>query len=30
MTSISYRGYRFPSDIIQRGVWLYLRGGGGT
>jgi putative transposase len=23
--SISYRGYRFPPDIIQRGVWLYLR-----
>jgi transposase-like protein len=25
MTSISYRGYRFPRDIIQHGVWLYLR-----
>jgi putative transposase len=25
MTSISYRGYRFPPDIIQHGVWLYLR-----
>jgi putative transposase len=25
MRSISYRGYRFPPDIIQHGVWLYLR-----
>jgi putative transposase len=25
MRSISYRGCRFPPDIIQHGVWLYLR-----
>jgi transposase-like protein len=25
MRSISYRGSRFPPDIIQHGVWLYLR-----
>jgi transposase-like protein len=25
MTSASYSGYRFPSDIIQRAIWLYLR-----
>src|SRR5947208_650437 len=25
MSRISYRGYRFPSDIIQRAVWLYFR-----
>src|SRR3981081_4005204 len=25
MRSIRYRGYRFPPDIIQHGVWLYLR-----
>ena len=21
----SYSGYRFPSDIVQRAVWMYLR-----
>src|SRR5260370_16749937 len=25
MRSIGYRGYRFPPEIIQRAVWLYLR-----
>src|SRR5258707_1288648 len=25
MRSISYCCYRFPPDIIQHGVWLYLR-----
>ena len=25
MTKISYRGYRFPPEIIQRAVWLYFR-----
>jgi hypothetical protein len=25
MTSPCYSGYRFPSDIIQRAIWLYLR-----
>ena len=25
MTKISYRGHRFPSEIIQYGVWLYFR-----
>src|SRR5256885_2152919 len=25
MSKISYRGYRFPVDIIQRAVWLYFR-----
>ena len=25
MTSLSYSGYRFPRDIIQRAVWMYLR-----
>ena len=25
MTKISYAGYQFPREIIQRGVWLYLR-----
>src|SRR6266446_925709 len=25
MSKISYRGYRFPPDIIQRAVWLYFR-----
>ena len=25
MTSPFYSGYRFPSDIIQRAIWLYLR-----
>jgi DDE domain len=25
MTKISYAGYRFPPEIIQRAVWLYYR-----
>jgi putative transposase len=25
MTKISYDGYRFPSEIIQQAIWLYLR-----
>src|ERR1700747_851934 len=25
MTKISYRGYRFPSEIIQHAIWLYVR-----
>jgi hypothetical protein len=25
MTKISYRGYRFPPEIIQQVIWLYLR-----
>jgi transposase-like protein len=25
MTKISYKGYRFPPEIIQQAVWLYLR-----
>jgi putative transposase len=25
MTKISYSGYRFPPEIIQQAVWLYLR-----
>ncbi len=25
MTPPSYAGYRFPRDIIQRAVWMYLR-----
>ncbi|PNE10032.1 MAG: hypothetical protein CR217_16635 [Beijerinckiaceae bacterium] len=25
MTKISYSGYRFPSEIIQRAIWLYVR-----
>ena len=25
MSRISYRGYRFPPEIIQRAVWLYFR-----
>ena len=25
MTTISYSGYRFPAEIIQRAVWIYLR-----
>src|SRR3954469_19931290 len=25
MTVLSYVGYRFPRDIIQRAVWIYLR-----
>src|SRR5476649_1272519 len=23
--TINYRGYRLPSEVIQHGVWLYLR-----
>ena len=25
MLALSYSGYRFPPDIIERAVWLYLR-----
>ena len=25
MNTISYSGYRFPPEIIQRAIWLYLR-----
>jgi hypothetical protein len=25
MSKISYSGYRFPSEIIQHAIWLYLR-----
>ena len=25
MPPLSYSGYRFPRDIIQRAVWMYLR-----
>ena len=25
MTKISYSGYRFPPEIIQQAIWLYLR-----
>ena len=25
MTKISYLGYRFPPEIIQQAIWLYLR-----
>src|SRR4051812_25832906 len=25
MNAPSYAGYRFPPDIIQRAVWMYLR-----
>ena len=25
MASPDYAGYRFPSDVIQRAVWMYLR-----
>jgi transposase-like protein len=25
MTKISYAGYRFPAEIIQQAIWLYLR-----
>jgi putative transposase len=25
MIKISYSGYRFPPEIIQRAIWLYLR-----
>jgi putative transposase len=24
-TKISYAGYRFPAEIIQQAIWLYLR-----
>ena len=25
MKRISYNGYRFPPEIIERAIWLYLR-----
>jgi putative transposase len=25
MKKISYRGYRFPPEIIQHAIWLYFR-----
>jgi hypothetical protein len=25
MTKISYSGYRFPTEIIQQAIWLYVR-----
>jgi putative transposase len=25
MNKISYKGYRFPAEIIQQAIWLYLR-----
>src|SRR4051795_8942008 len=25
MSPLSYAGYRFPPEIIQRAVWMYLR-----
>ena len=25
MKKISYKGYRFPPEIIQPAIWLYLR-----
>ena len=25
MIKISYSGYRFPSEIIQHAIWLYIR-----
>src|SRR3977135_733752 len=25
MKKISYRGYRFPPEIVQQAIWLYLR-----
>ena len=25
MKKISYNGYRFPAEIIQQAIWLYLR-----
>ena len=25
MKKISYKGYRFPGEIIQQAIWLYLR-----
>ena len=24
MTALSYSGYRFPCDLVQRAVWMYL------
>ena len=25
MKKISYKGYRFPLEIIQQAIWLYVR-----
>jgi putative transposase len=25
MSKISYAGYRFPPEIIQQAIWLYVR-----
>jgi transposase-like protein len=25
MKKFSYKGYRFPPEIIQQAIWLYLR-----
>jgi putative transposase len=25
MTQVSYSGYRFPPEIIQQAIWLYIR-----
>jgi transposase-like protein len=25
MTKISYSGYRFPAEIMQQAIWLYVR-----
>ena len=25
MTKLSYSGYRFPPEIIQHAIWLYIR-----
>src|SRR6516225_2741028 len=25
MSKISYKGYRFPPEIVQQAIWLYLR-----
>ena len=25
MVQLSYRRHRFPAEIIQRAIWLYLR-----
>ena len=25
MTKISYSGYRFPTEIVQQAIWLYVR-----
>jgi putative transposase len=25
MLPLSYSGHRFPPDVIQRAVWMYLR-----